>query len=447
MKSIRITLICMFLANIMALAQENELSLSYEEAVNIALRENIQIKQQENILQTSQAEKAQAYAGLAPSLNFNATGQQVFGRQFDNTSGNFTSERVGRMFGGLEANLTIFNGFSRLNTIKQSQKAAEAQLYQINQTRQDIIFNVSQQYLQVLLNQELLRIAEANLEQQQELAESIETFVEAGIRNIADQYNQESAASNAALTVVERENQLTISKVQLIRILQIDPFKEWQFEEPALQQTTLLQEEISLEEAYNAAIANRPDIKQQQNTIEASRFGLKAARGNYYPSLSTGYYLGSQYSSLFDPTLSEQLLDINRVNVVSLNLNIPIFNNLQNKTAVQRNRQLLNNAELALEDLERNIFEQVQTAIADYETAKERIAAAEAQIKAAEKALEAERERFKLGVGNILDLNRVNAAYVEALATKAQADYQIIFQKTALDYYMGKLSNYWEVSP
>ena len=436
-----LTLLFISLLTSKLLAQDEELQLSYEEAVNIALRENIQIKQQENILQTSQAEKAQSYASLAPSANFRATGQQVFGRQFDNTSGNFTSERVGRMFGGLEAELTIFNGFNRLNTIKQAQKAAEAQLYQINQTRQDVIFNVSQQYLQVLLDQELLRIAQANLEQQQELAESVETFVEAGIRNIADQYNQESVAKNAALSVVEQKNQLTISKVQLIRILQIDPFKEWQFEEPQVLKSILLEENITLEQAYNAAIANRPDIKQQRTTIEATRFGLKAARGNYYPRLSTGYYLGSQYSSLFDPTLSEQLLDINRVNVVELNLRIPIFNNLQNKTAVQRNRQLLNNAELEMEDLERNIFEQVQTAIADYETAQERIIAAEAQVKAAEKALEAERERFRLGVGDILDLNRVNATYVEALATKAQADYQIIFQKTALDYYMGKLSN------
>lgn len=436
-----LTLLFVSLLSTQLHAQNDDLQLTYQEAVNIALRENIQIKQQENILQTSQAEKAQSYASLGPSLNFRATGQQVFGRQFDNTSGNFTSERVGRMFGGIEADLVIFNGFNRLNTIKQTQKAAEAQLYQINQTRQDVIFNVSQQYLQVLLDQELLRIAQANLEQQQELANSVETFVEAGIRNIADQYNQESVARNAALTVVEQKNQLTISKVQLIRILQIDPFKDWQFEEPEMLQSILLEEDITLEEAYNSAIANRPDIKQQKTTIEATRFGLKAARGNYYPRLSAGYYLGSQYSSLFDPTLSEQLLDINRVNVVSLNLIIPIFNNLQNKTTVQRNRQLLNNAELEMEDLERNIFEQVQTAIADYETAQERIIAAEAQMKAAEKALEAEGERFKLGVGNILDLNRVNAAYVEALATKAQADYQIIFQKTALDYYMGKLSN------
>ncbi|MEK6478013.1 TolC family protein [Catalinimonas sp. 4WD22] len=421
-------------------AQEEDLALTYEEAVNIALRENIQIKQQENILETSRAERAQAYANLAPSLSFGVTGQRIYGRQFDNTSGGFTDEQVNRLNGGLSSSITLFNGFTIINTIKQRQHAAESQLYQINQTKQDVVFDVSQQYLQVLLNQELLRIAKANLEQQNELAESIKTFVEAGTRNIADQYNQEAEAKRAALTVVESENQLKISRVQLIRLLQIDPFKDWEFREPNLSKDQLLQESISLEEVYNTAIANRPDIKQQETSIEANKFGLKATKGLYYPRLILGYELYSQYSDLeVRYGFNEQLFDINQSQVLYVNLSIPIFNNLNTRTQVQRSRQLLNNSILDMEDLERNIFEQVQTAIADYETSQERIIAAEAQVRAAEKALEAEKERFRLGVGNILDLNRVNAAYVEALSTKAQADYQIIFQKAALEYYKGTL--------
>ncbi|MDF9797422.1 outer membrane protein [Catalinimonas alkaloidigena] len=441
--SIRISalaLIFTFFFSLIAKAQEENLVLTYEEAVNIALRENIQIKQQENILETSRAERSEAFANLAPNVSFNATGQRIYGRQFDQTSGDFTDEQVNRLNGGLSANITLFNGFRIINTIKQRQHAAESQLYQINQTKQDVVFNVSQQYLQVLLNQELLRIAKANLEQQNELAESIRIFVEAGTRNIADQYNQEAEAKRAALTVVESDNQLKISRVQLIRLLQIDPFKDWIFSEPALSQAELLQENISLEQTYNTAIANRPDIRQQETSIEANKYGLKAMRGLYYPRLILGYELYSQYSDLeVRYGFSEQLFDINQSQVLYLNLSIPIFNNLSTKTQVQRSKQLLNNSMLDMEDLERNIFEQVQTAIADYETAQERIVAAEAQVRAAEKALEAEKERFRLGVGNILDLTRVNAAYVEALSTKAQADYQIIFQKAALEYYKGKL--------
>ncbi len=421
------------------LAQEDQ-TLTYEEAVSIALRENIQIQQQQNLLEVSRAERSQAYAQFAPSVGFEASGNRVYGRQFDQTAGDFTEEINNRLNGGLFASMTLFNGFRNINQVRQSQENAEAQLNLINQTKQDVTFNVSQQYLQVLLNQELLRIQQANLEQQEELLESTRTFVESGAQfNIADLYNQEAETKRVALLVVEAENALTISQVQLIRLLQIDPFANWNFAEPDINQWEILSEDINIEEAYNQAVANRFDIKQQENTIQAGQYGIKVARSGYLPRLSASYYIGSQYSTLFERTFSDQILDVNRVSVLSLNLNIPIFSNLDNYALVQRNKQLMNNAVLELEDLKRNTFEQLQTAVADYKAAKQRIVAAEAQVKAAEKALEAERERFRLGVSNVLDINLVNAAFVGAQANQAQANYQLIFQKTALDYFTGRL--------
>ena len=419
-------------------AQDRDSTLTYEEAVKIALRENIQIQQQRNLLDVAKAERAQAYAQFAPAVGFDAQGSKIYGRQFDNTAAEFT-DQASRLSGGLGASLPLFNGLRNYHQLRQSQSSAAAQVQTINQTQQDVIFNVSQQYLQVLLNQELLRITQANLVQQKELLESIKTFVDAGLRNIADLYNQESETKRIALLEVEAENDLAISRVQLIRTLQIDPFKTWSFAEPDAEQWEMLTENIDLEQAYNEAIAHRPNLQSQRNTIQANRYDIGVARSRYWPSLSLDYYFGSQYSTLIDPTLRDQLLDVNKVQVISLNLSIPIFNNLQTYTAVQRQKQVFNNAQLALEDLERNILEQLQTAVADYRAAQQRLIAAEAQVKAAEKALEAEKERFRLGVGNVLDINRVNATYVEAQANLVQANYTLIFQKTIMDYYTGKL--------
>lgn len=419
-------------------AQEDSM-LTYEQAVDIALRENLQIKQQENILSTARAENAQSYAAFAPSVSASADAYRVYGRQFDNTVAEFTEQRTSQLSGGVYASINLFNSFGKINAVKQTNHAAEAQRQLIHQTRQEVIFNVSQQYLQVLLNQELLRIARANLEQQEELLESTIIFVEGGIRNIADQYNQEAEAKNAALLVVEAENDLAISKVQLIRTLQIDPFKQWKFDQPEVSRIEMLSDIPDIASMYNQAIDNRPEIKKQQNIIKANHYGIRVARATYAPSLDMIYQLSSRYSNLSDLPLRDQLLDVNRANVIGFSLNIPIFSRLQNHVLIQRSRQMHDNATLDMEDLERNIFEQLQTAVADYRAAQERVIAAEAREKAAEKAVEAEKERFKLGVGNILDLNLVNAKYVEAQSQKVQADYTLIFQKTALDYYTGKL--------
>lgn len=422
-------------------AQEDN-TLTYEKAVNIALQENIQIQQQQNILQTAEAQRSQAQAQRwLPSVGIQASAQRQIGRAPDPNTLRLVDATSNFVSAGLGAELTIFNGFSNINQVKQAQALVENQYYMINSTKQEVVFNMSQSYLQVLLNQELLRIAQANLEQQEEQLESVESFVESGAQfNIADLYNQEAEVQRIGLTVVEAENQLAVSRASLARILQIDPFKEWEFAEPSIEQIALLTDQVNLEEAYNAAIQQRPDLKQQRSLINANQYGVKLARSNFFPRLTAGYNYGSRYSSN-DPdfTFQEQLTRANISHVFYASLFIPVFQNFQNRALVQRQKQILDNSELTLEDLERSVFEQLQTAVADYRAAQQRVVAAESQVKAAEKALEAERERFRLGVSNVIDVNLVNAAYVQALANQAQANYQLIFQKTALDYFTGKL--------
>ena len=430
---------CCFLLTTSLYAQTDS-TLTYEQAVNIALRENIQIQQQRNILNTAEALRDQAYAQFLPNVGAFANGQRQVGRAPDNNTLRLVDATSDFLSVGVNASLTLFSGFGNINQLRQSQSSAAAQFHQINATQQQVVFSVSQQYLQVLLNQELLRIAKSNLEQQEELLTSVEAFVEIGTQNIADQYNQEAETKRVALTVVEAENQLAISKAQLTRTLQVDPFKDWTFAEPNVEQLQLLSEAINLEEMYNEAIRQRPDLQQQQQLIKANQFGVRVARADYYPNLEVGYSYGSRYSSNdADFTFNEQLTEANITRGPYARLYIPIFQNLQTRTQVQRSKQLLDNAELTLEDLRRNVLEQLQTAFADYRAARERIVATDVQVKAAEKALEAEKERFRLGVGNILDLNRVNTLYVEAQANQVQANYTLIFQKTAMDYYTGKL--------
>ncbi len=419
---------------------QTDSTLTYEQAVNIALRENLQIQQQRNVLNTAEAVRNQSYAQFLPEVGAFANGQRQTGRVLDGNTFQIIDATSNFLSVGVQASLTAFNGLSNVNQLRQSRSLAEAQFYQINATKQQVVFNVSQQYLQVLLNQELLKIAQANLEQQEELLESVTIFVEVGTQNIADQYNQEAETKRVALTVVEAENQLAISKARLTRTLQIDPFQAWSFAEPDVEKLELLTENIDLETVYNEAVRYRPDLQQQQKLIDANRYGVRVAQANYYPSIELGYFYGSRFSSNDPLTLEQQIAETNITYGPSVSLFVPIFQNLRTRTQVQRQKQLLSNAQLDLEDVERNILEQLQTAAADYRAARERIVASTAQVRAAEKALEAQKERFRLGVGNILDLNLVNAAFVEAQANQVQANYTLIFQKTALDYYTGKLT-------
>lgn len=58
-------------------------------------------------------------------------------------------------------------------------------------------------YLQVLLDKELLRIAQQNLENQKQQLTQIEGFVDAGLRTISDLYNQQSEVARVESVVVD----------------------------------------------------------------------------------------------------------------------------------------------------------------------------------------------------------------------------------------------------
>ena len=292
MKIFSTILLCISLiANLMA--QEN--TLTYEEALKTALRENIPLQQEQNLLKVAEATRSQSYASFLPEVSAYVGANRIIGRQFDQTVAEFTSEKVNNINGNIDANVPIFAGFNRLNTMKQAESRVEQQYYKITRSKQDAIFNASVQYLTVIVNRELLEVAKANLDFQEELLQSIQVFLETGTRNIADLYNQEAETKRIALTVVEAENQLAISKAELIGLLQVDPLIEWTFEAPEREFSQLLTEEVSLESMYNEAIANRPDYKQQKEQIEIDQRGVKIARSNYYPSLGIGYSFGSRF--------------------------------------------------------------------------------------------------------------------------------------------------------
>ena len=51
-----------------------------------------------------------------------------------------------------------------------------------------------------------------------------------------------------------------------------------------------------------------------------------------------------------------------------------------------------------------------------------------------------QKERYEVGVGTLVELSRSTWTLVDGAASRAQARYQLLFQKVILDYYTGLLN-------
>lgn len=421
-------------------AQETERAITFSEAVKIALENNITLKQQANQQYVNQAQKNSSLARVAPNVSAFAQGWQVQGNQFIEQEARVVNDaQTANFYGTLDASMLLFNGFNRMNSIRMSNSDLDAQQHLVNRTRQDVITNVSNQYLQCLLDQELLQIASEDVKNQQNQLNQITEMVNSGARAKVDQFNQEAQVKSAELVLLRAEIRLRRDKTLLAQTLLLDPATVLKLEQPAWGIEPNDLDVSSLDNLYSTALESRGDYLRAQKNVESTKRGLSISKTSFMPSLSAYASINSRYSDASIPAFSDQIND-NQRKEFGLRLNIPIFNGMQNNVTFVRSRVNYNNAQLNLENAEITVKADVLNAHQNYKDATLNYEASKAQLDAAKLSFDLEQERYQLGVSDFVSFSQANQTYIRAKGDFAQASYTLLFQDILLQYATGTLN-------
>lgn len=465
-------------ASVMAQTQTDSTVLTFKEAVKIALMNSVTLNQQKNQLEISQVQKRSAIASIAPTVNINASATQYNGNSFNQQQGEVINGIRDNVSGSIDASMNIFSGFGRLNSIRQYTRAFDAQAYFVERTAQDVINTVSTQYLQVLLDIELIRIARENFDVQDKQLKQTKEFVAVGSRSPVDEYNQDALTKAAELRYAQAEITLTNDLALLTQTLLIDPFENYAVQKPAWDINEIGSDSLDLEEMVATAKRFRGDYLRAVKTEESQRFGTMATRSLVYPSLIAFANYGSGYNYQHDVADSSSstttdyvlqnngpgLYQLNRVETTTtsvnpdiprpfsqqfrkdnvyksygLQLTIPLFNGLQNRTSIVQQRTAYRNAQLTTKNAEYQLKNDVLKAARNFEGVKRAYQIAVDQLRAAELAMRYETERYELGVTNLIEYATATGRYVQAQTDKAQAEYRLLFQKIQMEYSLGTL--------
>ncbi|HMB40719.1 MAG TPA: TolC family protein [Balneolaceae bacterium] len=441
-------LLSLFLLSIPLMGFAQTQSITIEDAVNIALENNYQLKQAANNLSLAETQVFSAKADYLPSVNSSFNGSRNVGRQFIQEDLSFDDRTTYGMSGNLNANLTIFDGFRNISNLRGAQANKLSQEENLNRIREVIIFDTASRFLQVAVDQELLKIAKATLEASQSQLEQIEAQVEVGSRPTVDLYNQEATVANDELNLIQRENALSVSIAQLMRVMQDDAIEDIDIVMPAVDELSLVPQQLDLRSLIDAALNSRSDYAAQEYTIIDNEMNKRIARSALLPSLSASAGISGRYSDQFiDPVTREvssfgdQFFDQNVNRSIGLSLQIPLFNRWNNKTNIESAKIQLKNSQLQLDNIRFQISEEVRQAYSDYLSLVKELESSERAVIAAERALETEQQRYEVGATTLIELNLANANFVQAQSNRIQAVYNFVFQEKLLDFYIGRLDN------
>jgi outer membrane protein len=450
MKKVFGVMVALFLTSLV-FAQQSQV-LTFEEAIKIALEKNVNLNQQKNLMELNQAQKLSAIASFGPNVSLNAQAAQFNGNSFNQQQGRAINGIRDNVNGGLNANLVLFNGFNNVSNLKAASSQLDAQSFFVKRTSQDLINTVASQYLLVLLDVELFRIAKENYETQKKQLELIKELVAVGSRAPVDELNQAATTNAAELRMLQAEININNDKAILTTTLLLDPFQNIEVVKPDWSIEEILNDSRDHEALYELAKTNRGDLQRAINQEKAAQYNMNASRTNMMPTLSAFFNYGSSYNFQHnvpdsivarDPSINRpfdlQFGKDNTFKSYGLQLTIPIFSGLQNRTFYYQQKVTYRNSKLNLSNAEIQAKTDVLRTYRNFQVQKKTFTVSQSQLNAADQAFQLETERYNLGVTSFVDYVRANLAFVQAQTDMAQAEFRLLFQKVLLEYATGTL--------
>jgi outer membrane protein len=240
--------------------------------------------------------------------------------------------------------------------------------------------------------------------------------------------------------VVNAERAFELAKVDIIQTLQLDPRGTYEFAPPALDTTARgAVRTLNLDSLLNRALAQRSDVDAQETLVSAAQQDVRAAKGGRWPTLSMSAGYNTAFNSATEVGFVDQL-DQRRGGSVGFSVSIPLWDRGNTSVETQRAQIAEDNARLTLKDRQQQVGLEVRRAYLDYQAAIQQLEAAEAQLRAAQLALEAAQQRYNVGAATLLEVTQARAVQTEAASALISARYGLLFQRTAIGYYVGDLN-------
>lgn len=428
--------------------------LSLEKSVELAVKNATQILEAQNQLTLSAAEVLERYGQFLPNLNGGASYGYQSGKTLYTIDGYALVDANGQAAAlSISSTLNLFNGLADYAGLQSALARRRAREQTLDWAEQQVALDVTQTYLNMVFDQQLLDIAGKNLVASQARLKLLQGQADVGSASIPDLFRQKAETSADSFSVVSYESRVEDDRILLIRKLRVDPTRTYVFSEPDLSPGRKFGlYEKSLPQLVAEALAARQDIVAAQSQLESSNWDVTGARSTFLPRLdlvfsrdASGQLLSKDFlngqNALFFPqqALTTQLG--NQVEYsIGLNLTWSIFDRFVTHYNSVQARVNRDNAEIALEDTRLQTEADVRTAYANYASALKQLDAAQTGVSAAEKSFQAVDGSYRVGSSSIVDVLTAQAALVQARSNQAQSLTNLMLQRSALEYAVGGLS-------
>ncbi len=460
-------ILCFILNGLFATAQQ----YSLQQCIDTAMSRNILVQQTGLQMQSAEVDKNQAKMNLLPNVNSRWNYGNNFGRNVDPITNTYTNNQLSSSNAGLDAGVILFNGMRLQNLIQQTNFSHKAAAFDYKQAKDNLVLNVILAYMQVLVNEDVLNVSRTQLQVTQKQIERMDVLVKEGSAGNFQLTDMKGQMASEQVNIVNLENSLQQSKLVLCQLMNI-PYEGGLQLERSVQLTETFYAQTSAE-VIAAAMDYMSLVKANEYRVKSAEKNIQIAKSGYYPTISLGASAGSSYSSLFTRLVPTTISEITTGDYVKngsartpvykemqnfsttgvsyfkqmennlgffagVNMQIPIFNNLQTKNRVRQAKLQLKNTQLNAENTNYQLKQNIEQAWLNMQASYNRYAMLKEQLSNFEESFRAAEVRFESGVINAAEFLIAKNNLDRTKINLVQTHYEYSFRTRVLDFYQGK---------
>jgi outer membrane protein len=418
------------MAALVSLGVHAQKQWTLEDCINYAMENNIDLQQIRLTQKSATEDVKQSKAALLPTVSA-STNQGVNYDPWDD----LTTDKVS--YNGtytVNAQWTVWNGGQNTNQLKLNKLKEQDSELTVLESSNSVQEAIAKLYVQILYQKEAIEVNRQSLETSKKNEERGQQMVEVGQMSKADLAQLTAQRASSEYSIVESETQLAKYKLQLKQALDLDAGTVFDVAIPSTSDQQALAEIPSLVSVFDAAMAQRPEIKNALLGIESSNLQMKIAKAGALPTVTVNGGVGTSTNSMSSLAWGTQMknnLDL----TASVAVNVPIFDARRTKTNVNKARIAQEQAHVNYDNEQHDLYCTVEELWLDAINNQQKFRSALATVESEQESYNLLSEQFNLGLTNIVELLTGKDKLLTAQQNKLQSKYTTILSQQLLKFY------------
>lgn len=440
----------MLLTGAGASAQTGVRILNLQDCIKIALDKSTGVLKGNNNIAAAGAQVLAAYGQYLPNLAAGAGYNYNAGNNFYSSAGPELVNNTRSQYNyQLTSSLNLFTGYNNYATWKAAQLNQQMSTLTLERARQQIELDITQSYLQVILDRKLVELDSANLVTSLKREDQLAMLTEVGRKSGTDLYQQQAQTSNDKLTLINATSHMHNDKIVLFQKLRIDSSEVYELADIPVDDNADAATYGNKDALVTQALQQRVDFRSAELNTEYADMLIKKYKSGYLPTVSLAggvYNNGAYFNSLAingnnDMPSSQESIPTQlykyTYGMLGINASWNIFDRYYTRSNVATARINADNARIDLQDTRIGIVASVKQAYNDYVNAVQQMETVGKGLIAAEKAFEAVNGRYKEGATDFITESNAQIVLLQAQQNKIQASINMMLQKKVIDFYVG----------